>query len=106
MQKAPEIVEFQAGATPDLSAFADAFDAGLCEQNRVYREHRRGEVALMRPLVVPLASGGARRFLETVTRGNVQGKFPRILDDTKKKLLWEHAAQPRHQDGTAKQEST
>ena len=99
-------VEFQAGATPDLGAFADAFDAGLCEQNRVYREHRRGEVALMRPLVVPLASGGARRFLETVTRGNVQGKFPRILDDTKKKLLWEHAAQPRHQGGTAKQEST
>src|ERR1019366_6764397 len=36
-------VEFQADATPDLSAFADAFDAGLCEQNRVYREHRRGE---------------------------------------------------------------
>ena len=49
-----------------------------------------------RRVVVPLARGGARRFLEEVTRGNVQGKFPRIIDDTKKKLLWKHApAEPR-----------
>ena len=88
-------VEFQEGSDPsDLGAFADAFDRGLCEQNRVYREHRAGEVALLPPLIVPLAHGGARRFLETVTRGNVQGKFPRIVDDTRMKLLWEHAASP------------
>jgi hypothetical protein len=93
-------VEFQKGAEPvDLGAFADAFDAGLCEQNRVYREHRRGVVALLPALVVPLASGGARRFLEVVTRGNVQGKFPRIVDDTQKQLLWEHAAAPRAGQG-------
>jgi len=86
-------VEFQDGAAPaDLRAFAAAFDAGLCKQNRVYREHRQNEVALLPPIVVPLASGGGRRFLETVTGGNVQGKFPRIIDDTKKKLLWQHAA--------------
>jgi hypothetical protein len=86
-------VEFQSGATPtDLRAFAAEFDAGLCRQNRVYREHRHNEVALLPPTVVPLASGGARRFLETVTAGNIQGKFPRIIDDTKKKLLWQHAA--------------
>ena len=48
----------------------------------------------MPPVVVPLASGGARRFLEQVTGGNVQGKFPRIVDDTKKKLLWEQVAAP------------
>jgi GH3 auxin-responsive promoter len=88
-------VEFQEGHNPsDLAAFAAAFDRGLCDQNRVYREHRAGEVALLPPVVVPLAIGGARRFLETVTRGNVQGKFPRIVDDTRKKLLWEHAASP------------
>ncbi len=89
-------VEFQEGAAPhDLSAFATAFDKGLCTQNRVYREHRDGAVAMLEPRVVPLASGGARRFLEEVTRGNVQGKFPRIIDDTKKNLLWKHAATVR-----------
>jgi hypothetical protein len=88
-------VEFQEGGNPsDLAAFADAFDQGLCAQNRVYREHRQGQVALLPPVVVPLASGGARRFLEEITRGNVQGKFPRIVDDTKKKLLWALAQSP------------
>jgi GH3 auxin-responsive promoter len=86
-------VEFSSGGAPsDLGAFADAFDRGLCEQNRVYREHRKGEVALLPPVVVPLASGGSRRFLEQITGGNVQGKFPRVVDETKKKLLLEHAA--------------
>ena len=85
-------VEFQEGAAPaDLTAFAAAFDRGLCGHNRVYREHRTGEVALLPARVVALATGGTRRFLEEVTRGNVQGKFPRIIDDTKKALLWKHA---------------
>jgi hypothetical protein len=85
-------VEFQQGAEPkDMIAFSAAFDEGMCKENRVYREHRSGEVALIPPRVVPLASGGARAFLEEVTRGNVQGKFPRIIDDTKKMLLWKHA---------------
>jgi hypothetical protein len=86
-------VEFQEGAAPtDLQAFARAFDEGLCKGNRVYREHRQNEVALVAPRVVRLAAGGARRFLEEVTRGNVQGKFPRIIDETRKELLWKHAA--------------
>jgi hypothetical protein len=85
-------VEFQEGAAPaDVGAFAAAFDEGMGKQNRVYREHRNGEVALLAPRVVPLRSGGARGFLQEVTRGNVQGKFPRIIDDTKKALLWKHA---------------
>jgi hypothetical protein len=89
-------VEFQEGAAPaDMGAFAAALDEGLCQQNRVYREHRRDEVALLPARVVPLASGGARNFLQEVTKGNVQGKFPRIIDDTKKKLLWKHAATAR-----------
>jgi len=84
-------VEFQEGAAPaNLAAFATAFDEGMCTQNRVYREHRSGEVALLPARVVQLNSGGARAFLEEVTRGNVQGKFPRIIDETKKKLLWKH----------------
>ncbi|HSY25190.1 MAG TPA: GH3 auxin-responsive promoter family protein [Polyangiaceae bacterium] len=89
-------VEFQEGAAPaDIAAFAAALDEGLCSENRVYREHRKGSVAILPAQVVTLAHGGARRFLEEVTRGNVQGKFPRIVDDTKKKLLWKHAAVAR-----------
>ena len=67
----------------DLDAFARAFDEGLCAQNRVYREHRNGEVALLPPKVVALRQGGAKRYLEEVTKGNVQGKFPRIIDPTR-----------------------
>jgi hypothetical protein len=94
-------VEFQEGGNPaDLDAFAEAFDRGLCDQNRVYREHRAGQVALLPPLVVPLATGGARRFLEEITRGNVQGKFPRIVDEPKKKLLWALAASPQSAAGS------
>jgi hypothetical protein len=101
-------VEFQEGAAPlDLDAFAQAFDRGLCDQNRVYREHRSGQVALLPPVVVPLTSGGARRFLQQVTGGNVQGKFPRIVDDTKKKLLWEQVASaPTSGSSPASQESS
>ncbi len=85
-------VEFQDGAAPsDVTTFAQAFDRGMSKQNRVYREHRTGEVAILPPMVVELRPGGARAFLSEVTRGNVQGKFPRIIDDTKKKLLWKHA---------------
>ena len=84
-------VEFQEGAEPsNLAAFSAAFDEGMCTQNRVYREHRSSQVALLPARVVQLRTGGARAFLEEVTRGNVQGKFPRIIDETKKKLLWKH----------------
>ena len=86
-------VEFREGAAPaDLVAFARGFDEGLCKENRVYREHREGNVALLPPRVVVLARGGARAFLEEITRGNVQGKFPRVVDETRKTLLWKHTA--------------
>jgi hypothetical protein len=89
-------VEFQEGASPtSLDAFATAFDEGMCIQNRVYREHRTGQVALLPARVMQLRSGGARAFLDEVTRGNVQGKFPRIIDETKKKLLWKHVKGPQ-----------
>ena len=76
-------VEFQEGAAPaDLAAFAAAFDEGSASENRVYREHRTGEVAHPAAARRPAARAAARaRFLDEVTRGNVQGKFPRIIDD-------------------------
>jgi len=85
-------VEFAEGQEPEnMAAFATAFDEGLCQENRVYREHRIGDVAIMPPRVVPLVKGGARRFMDDVTRGNVQGKFPRIIDDARKAKLAAYA---------------
>jgi len=72
---------------PDLRAFAAAFDEGMQAENRVYREHRKDDVAILAPIVLPLRAGGARAFLDEATRGNVQGKFPRILDEQKSTLI-------------------
>jgi hypothetical protein len=78
-------VEFAADRPPlDLQAFARAFDEGLCRENRVYREHRVNDAALLPPRVVPLRRGGAKAYLDQVTRGNMQGKFPRIIDPTRR----------------------
>ncbi len=76
--------EFAPGKRPaDMEAFAKAFDEGLCRENRVYREHRHDDVAILPPVITPLRAGGARGYLEEVTRGNVQGKFPRIIDPSR-----------------------
>ncbi|HXX66024.1 MAG TPA: GH3 auxin-responsive promoter family protein [Polyangiaceae bacterium] len=89
-------VEFQDGAAPaEAAAFVRSFDEELAKQNRVYREHRAGDVALLSPKLVLLAPGAARRYLEEVTHGNVQAKFPRIVNDTSKNLLWKHAVEGR-----------
>lgn len=87
-------VEFQQ-APRDLAAFARAFDEGLSAENRVYREHRTNDVALVAPRVLSLGTGGAKKFLEKHTRGNVQGKFPRIVDEASVRTLFELAEQAR-----------
>jgi hypothetical protein len=87
--------EFDEGAAPaSLAEFAAAFDVGMSKENRVYREHRGGDVAILPPRVVPLVRGGAKRFMDEVTRGNVQGKFPRILNDERKAKLLSYAQSP------------
>jgi hypothetical protein len=86
-------VEFAPDRPPsDLEAFARAFDAGLCKENRVYREHRSNDVALLPARVVPLRRGGAKAYLDQVTRGNMQGKFPRIIDPTRRDQVSAFAA--------------
>jgi hypothetical protein len=88
-------VEFDEGASPSsLPDFAVAFDEGLGEQNRVYREHRTSDVAILPPRVAPLIRGGAQRFLDEVTHGNLQGKFPRILDEVRKSKLLSYVRVP------------
>ena len=46
--------------------FARAFDESLCAQNRVYREHRTADVAILPPALFTLPPGGARRFMEDI----------------------------------------
>jgi hypothetical protein len=85
-------VEFDEGAEPSsLAELAAAFDDGMCKENRVYREHRGADVAILPPRVVALVRGGAKRFMDEITRGNVQGKFPRIVDDSRKAKLLSYA---------------
>ncbi|HUB10267.1 MAG TPA: GH3 auxin-responsive promoter family protein [Myxococcales bacterium] len=71
----------------DLQSFASAFDVGLCEQNRVYREHRKQDVAILPPAVLPLGNGATRRFMDAMGQSTVQHKFPRIVEGRRRELL-------------------
>lgn len=71
----------------DLASFAAAFDEALCAENRVYREHRADDVAILPPLVLPLASGATRRFMQALGQRSFQQKFPRIVEGEKTALL-------------------
>lgn len=86
-------VEWSPGAAPrDPGGFIRAFDRGLCQANRVYREHRTGDVAILAPELVILPEGAVKRFLTEVRGGNVQAKFPRIVDGDYQRVLRGYAA--------------
>jgi hypothetical protein len=87
-------VEFER-APADLARFAAAFDAELQRQNRVYREHRGSDVAIVAPEVIALPRGATRRFMERIGRDGPQQKFPHIVDDDKRDVLRALAA-PSH----------
>jgi len=71
----------------DPAGFAKAFDEGLREANRVYREHRSKDAAILPPDIVVLPPGSVQRFMDASGRTSVQTKFPRIVDDDGKELL-------------------
>lgn len=78
-------------APKDLRGFLEAFDRGLKEANRVYREHRTNDAAILEPELVVLPQGSVDRFLREERRGNVQAKFPRIVDEFQKNILRNYA---------------
>ena len=80
-------VEFEGEAPGDPAQFIRTFDAALGEQNRVYREHREGGLAILEPELVVLPQGSVRRFMSDIGNRSVQTKFPRILTDDRKELL-------------------
>lgn len=71
----------------DPGKFIRAFDAGLCEQNRVYREHRGDDAAILAPELVILPEGAVSRFMKDIGNTSVQSKFPRIVDDGRRDIL-------------------
>lgn len=75
----------------DLAAFARAFDEELCAQNRVYREHRQKDVAILGPRVHLLAPGATQRFMRDLGQSSFQQKFPRILDPVRSEALRRYA---------------
>ncbi len=79
-------VEFE-GDPPNLGSFGAALDDELCAQNRVYREHRADDVAILAPRVVSLPRGATRAFMRELGQTSVQQKFPRILDAERTALL-------------------
>ena len=63
----------------------------LCAQNRVYREHRSQDVAILPPALFAVSPGGSRRFMEEIGRNGAQQKFPRVVDDVKRDVLAKYA---------------
>jgi hypothetical protein len=83
-------VEFDQ-APSDPRRFASAFDESLCAQNRVYREHRAANVAILPPALFAVSPGGSRRFMEDIGRRSPQQKFPRVVEDSKREALARYA---------------
>ncbi len=75
----------------DPRRFASAFDESLCAQNRVYREHRTKDVAILAPALFAVSPGGSKRFMEEIGRTSAQQKFPRVVDDAKRDVLAKYA---------------
>lgn len=79
--------EFESDGPQDPDAFAQAFDEGLCVENRVYREHRSKDAAILPPELIVLPRGSVERFMRESGRTSVQTKFPRIVDEAGRDLL-------------------
>lgn len=79
--------EFSEASPRDPRRFASAFDAKLCEVNRVYREHRHDNTAILPPEFVVLPQGSVARFMKDIGNVSVQSKFPRIVDDERRDIL-------------------
>lgn len=81
-------IEFLPGREPaDRQAFLRSFDESLSKQNRVYREHRDNNTAILAPELVVLPEGSVKRFMKDIGNTSVQTKFPRIIDDERKEIL-------------------
>jgi hypothetical protein len=75
----------------DPRRFTTAFDESLRAQNRVYREHRAADVAILPPALFAVSPGGSQRFMDEIGRRSPQQKFPRVVDAWKREVLVKYA---------------
>lgn len=80
-------VEFEGNPSFDEAGFIEAFDRALCRINRVYREHRDSEAALLPPQLTVMPEGTVEKFMRAAGIKSAQAKFPRILSDPQKDIL-------------------
>ncbi len=68
----------------DLKRFLEFVDEELQNQNRVYREHRAGEVAILSPTLKCLEPGSVKKIMDDLGFRSVQNKFPRIVNEQRR----------------------
>ncbi len=71
----------------DKARFMRVVDEELAALNRVYREHRTHDVAILPPALACLKAGSTHQIMEQLGFRSVQNKFPRIVDDKKRDLI-------------------
>ena len=79
--------EFPDAARVECGQLASAFDVALQRRNRVYREHRQADAAILPPKLVLLRQGAVEEFLRSKRCSNVQSKFPRIVGGDEQRAL-------------------
>jgi hypothetical protein len=71
------LVEF-ARQPPDVRQFALALDAALCQLNEDYHAHRKGDLTMLAPEVLPVPQGGFAAWLRSRGQLGGQHKVPRM----------------------------
>jgi hypothetical protein len=71
------LVEF-AEEPPELHGFRNELDAALCRLNEDYEAHRRGDLTMLAPEVVPVRRGGFTDWMRSVGKLGGQHKVPRM----------------------------
>ncbi len=73
----------------NLISFLQSVDNELCQQNRVYKEHRAKDVAILSPRLIVLPKGASKAFMKALGYTSIQHKFPRIINEKRKNLLFD-----------------
>jgi hypothetical protein len=63
---------------PDLSSFAAQLDGALCRLNEDYDAHRKGDLTMQAPEVVPVRRGGFADWMRSQGKLGGQHKVPRM----------------------------
>ncbi|WP_020473083.1 GH3 family domain-containing protein [Zavarzinella formosa] len=71
------LVEFS-GAVPDLGKFAEALDATLIKLNEDYEAHRKNDLSMLKPEIIPVKPGGFLKWMIAHGKRPPQHKLPQM----------------------------